>query len=173
MAVKQGIDSRGRKYLSVNGVRKPLNTHSSVIAAPKNSLRKFLGRWFGRAHTGQEIGASIKQLFDSKFNLWFSVAAKTSVGRQGRLYAMRYFLHMLKDKIDPKQFTTPEGDLDYEKFAEYLKEKHGVEVGGDAKSTPPKSDDAEILRIVHGAGLDAVKLKEILKSYTKSNSSNP
>lgn len=188
-SVKQGIDKRGRRYTTIDGKHvksgggdtpSPRTANAHVTAAPKNAIRKFLRRWFGAAHSGKEVGSSIKQLTKTKFNLWFSITAKTSVGRQGRLQVMREFLRRLHDNTPPQEFTTPKGDLDYDKFVDHLKQRHNIDIteesepqsDGDTPETP-QNQDAEILRIVHAAGLDAAELRDILKSYKKSNNSNP
>lgn len=177
MGVTTGIDARGRPYRMVNGRRvnaaggkgksRDLITKSHVIAAPKDAVRRLMQRWFGKAKSGREVPASISQLLKTKFNLWFRITAQTQVGRQGRLYAMREILKRLKDDVDPKTFVTADKQLNYPKFIEYLKTKHGVEVPpeeGEGETPPPSSpsDDAQILKIVHAAGLNATRLAAII-----------
>lgn len=172
--VKTGIDKRGRKYRSVNGKRvsvsgetpnPPMRT-SRTVAAPRDSIRRLMRRWFGNTKSGQETAAAIKQLLKTKFNLWFSIEAKTKVGRQGRLYAMRLLLKKLGDKTSPREFVTENRDLDYPKFMRHLKTHHGVEVS-DPESEEPENDDQKMLKMLHDAGINAAKLGEILRRHTK------
>lgn len=178
MGYSTGVDARGRPYKMIDGKRvnaagqkgKTKTANAKVVAAPKTALDKLLQRWFGKANSGKEVANYMHQLLRTKFNLWFAVAGKTQVGRQGRLYAMRKFLDLLKDRTDPKTFVTPSNDLDYPKFAAHLEKEHGIKAPPPPKPgvQTPTDDSAEILRIVRDAGLNAQRLAAILKNYAKS-----
>lgn len=181
MGYSTGIDARGRPFKMIDGKRvnasgqkgKTKTASARVTAAPKFEIDKLMHKWFGNSKTGREVTNLMHRLLHTRFNLWFAVAGKTQVGRQGRLYAMRKFLEVLRDRTNPKEFETPNHDLDYPKFAKHLQEKHDIKAppAPNPGAQAPPDDSAEILRIVRDAGLDAQRLAQILKKYAKSENS--
>lgn len=162
---KSGIDSRGRKYLIVDGKRVAAQDQDKGASdAPKrfiDPINSLMRKWLRSARTPEATKVAIAHLISSKFGLWFGIAAKTSVGKSARLYAARFLKETLKAD-DPTVPKRKDGSLDYPKFAKQLKEL-GVE---EAPASVSTDDDANILKVVHQYGLDSKQLTKVLKGHS-------
>ena len=178
--VKQGVDSRGRRYMTVDGKRvpiggnkpaKPTGRASTEPVSINDPIKTFVSRWMRGASTPEQVKKSVGDLIASKFRLWFLVAGKTAVGKAGRLYAARQLLEHLGDKEEPP--TTKDGQLDPKKFLEKLKGL-GVDVdpsdaGGEGpteKQPTGEDSDQAILQVVRSYGLNAEELEEVLRQHS-------
>lgn len=162
--VKTGVDKRGRKYKTVGGKHVALDAQNPVAKKPTNPIRNLMRRWFGKTQPGQTSAGSIEKLLHSPFKMWFSIIAKTSVGKTNRLKMARALMKQLNDDTPVRKFMR-NGDLDYQKFAEHLKQKHGIdapEAPAEQETPEQKNNDAELLRICHEAGLTPESLRALV-----------
>lgn len=174
MAVRVGRDRLGRRYKTVNGRHVKVVENASGVKGHatakrvKDSIDSILRHWTKGAKGKEAIQTAISQMLSSPFGHFMNTEAKTAVGRFGRLYASLRILNELRaSTIDPEELIK-DNDLDTEHFAGILKQ-HGIVATPPSDNESPGNvatvdDDAEILRIVHNAGLNAQRLRVIISA---------
>lgn len=201
-SVKTGQDSLGRQWKTVDGRhvavtakesprgrvaknQEPNKTAFQKTYGIRDPINKLMYRYLKGADSPSIIKKDISNLIATKFKLWFTVSAQTSVGKYGRLYAARKMLEALngEKKLNDKDVKllkgmVKDGQFDSHGFLKELEgrgvtvnqdQDPGDEDAGNQDSSDVNDQDGEILALVHGYGLDAKELSQILRRYTRSN----
>jgi chaperonin GroES len=140
--IKTGVDSKGRRYKTVNGKRvtavgdkaKAEPRASSFLSpnALRDPLRKIMMKYFREGGGEGAIKNSIGHVINQHLNQLFAIQATTSVGKFGKAYAARMMLNALRtgdfnenerneDDTRLLKSMTKDGDLDGHKFLSHLK----------------------------------------------------
>ena len=180
--IKTGIDSKGRRYKTVDGKRvltgvANAQRHAqrikdgSSLAGARDAIRRYLKRAV-KSGSKTEVKQALQHQLDRKFGLWFKINAVTAAGKSARLYAARQMLQLMRgtgtlkpeDEDLLKKHTT-EKSFDSAAFARdagfTIQDNAGG--GGDTSETPQVSDDAKIVAVAHKYKLDSQKLDQVLQ----------
>lgn len=185
--IKTGVDSKGRRFKTVDGKRVPTGVadaqrharklkDGASLASAHDAIRRYLKRAV-KSGSKTEVKKAIQEQLNRKFGLWFQVQAKTSAGKSARLYAARMMLQLMRgtrslqasDQDLLKKHTT-EKSFDSANFARdagfSLEDRPS---GGEAATTEVTvSEDARILAVVHKYELNAEQLDDILRKHVSS-----
>lgn len=183
--IKFGTDKRGHKYKTDNGKHVPIgnaepatkDTRSATPYGVRDPINNLMRKWMKGASSPGAAKKAVGQLIKSEFRQWFTITAKTSVGKYGRLYAARMMLKAMKSgqydegKLDKDDQTllqshTKGGVLDGEGFLKDVEKR----LGSDPDDSD--ADDQAILKLCHSHGIDASTLEHMLKTVSLGDDSD-
>lgn len=188
--IKTGVDSKGRRFKTVDGKRVSTGvanaqSHarklkgSGDLASAHDAIRRYLKRAV-RSGSKTEVKKAIQEQLNRKFGLWFKVQSQTSAGKSARLYAARMMLQLMrgtqslqKDDQELLKKHTTENSFASANFARNLgfsvEDRSGGAGAPAAEVTPPVSEDVKILAVVHKYKLNAQQLDDILRKNVSSD----